>query len=230
MDNLVVIHCLTASSIACDAQQYLRVPWPWYQNRWHNQLQHHHILHVQTTTMKSTYKSANLPKEANAKKQTGCWTIQKCEQMPPNETMPNPSSIKTEIRHTKTITNIGKLIYAETLEWTVHAFIDTTDYINTQLQPKNTSQQWKMKYSLPTPFQSTIWIFNTDQTRCDGLSLGPLNLFSLQKPMPLSLFVRITFTIKGTTISDTTMLDSICIVPVSWFPKEARKHTTSTWK
>lgn len=66
MDNLLIL-CLTASSIASDAQQYLRVLWPWYQNRHHNQLQHHYILHVQTTTIKSTYKSANLPKETNAK-------------------------------------------------------------------------------------------------------------------------------------------------------------------
>lgn len=183
----MVIHCLTASSIASDAQQYLRVPWPWYQNRRRNQLQHHHIIHVQTTTMKSTYKSANVPKEANAKKQTGCWPIQKCEQMPPNETMPNLSSIKTEIRNTKTITNIGKLICRNFRM--DHACFHRYNWLYQHSPPAQEHiTAMKMKHPLPTPFQSTMWIFNTDQTICDGLSLGPLNLFRLQKPMPLSLF------------------------------------------
>lgn len=51
----------------------------------------------------------------------------------------------------------------------------------------------------------------------------------IQPSMHLSPFVRIPFTVKVTTISDTAMLGSgcsICIVPISQLPKEARKHMT----
>lgn len=51
----------------------------------------------------------------------------------------------------------------------------------------------------------------------------------IQPSVHLFPFVRIPFTVKVTTIFDITMLGSgcsICIVPVSQLPKEARKHMT----
>lgn len=112
----------------------------------------------------------------------------------------------------------------------LHVFMYETAHIDTHLSSRLTSLQQKMKYPLTTLFPlSTIWIFSMGQIICDVLSLSPLHS-PIQSPttsIPMSPFIRITFTVKGTTFSNVAILESGCstsIMSIFSLPKYTRKQ------
>ena len=57
------------------------------------------------------------------------------------------------------------------------------------------------------------------------------HIFNFQHTTQQSPFIRATFTVKGTTFSDTAMLDSgcsTCIIPISQLLEDAKKHITNS--